>query len=119
MHGTEVVAPIAVLPPDVTVNAGNGACIVRDVTVVADVLPNEARPEGKENTVLTMAPVTVGDTPTVVSATATAGGASLPPPPPQALNPTTAATASKTPKAFIFLIVQFYTFVGYYECFCW
>src|SRR6478609_4627349 len=93
MHEPKVVAPIAVLPPDVTVKAGIGD-VSLNVTVVADVLPNEVTPEGNENAVLTTAPVTAGDTATVVSAIATAG-ASLPPlPPPHALKTAAAATAS-------------------------
>jgi hypothetical protein len=95
MHESKVVAPIAVLPPDVTVKAGMGD-VSLNVTVVADVLPNNETPEGNENAVLTTAPVMAGDTATVVSATAIAGGASPPAPPPQALKTTAAATASKT-----------------------
>jgi hypothetical protein len=97
MHDPNVVAPVAVLPPELILKLGV-VDVPEKTTVVAAVVPKSGTPAGK---VIGVAATATAATVLLVTgmetslATATPIGVLLPPPPPQATT-TAAATAPAT-----------------------
>jgi hypothetical protein len=102
----KVVVPVAVLPPEVILNAGVSPPLV-NVRVVAAVVPNSGTPEGKPNVVPANAPAIVPLTFSVVSPAATKARPALLPSPQADSIVTTAATDAINFKRIFFIFNLF------------